>query len=49
MVNFYMQIKAKTIEEQLKKNPKKISLKKHQWIEKKFNEEKGKKFFRKEN
>ena len=44
-----MQIKAKTIEEQLKKkNPKKkISLKKHQWIEKEFNEEKERSFLEK--
>ena len=32
-----MQIKAKTIEEQLKKkNPKKISLKKQQWVDKRI-------------
>ena len=43
-----MQIKAKTIEEQLKKkNPKKISLKKYQWIEKEFNEEKERSFLEK--
>ena len=43
-----MQIKAKTIEEQLKKkNPKKISLKKQQWVEKEFNEEKERSFLEK--
>ena len=43
-----MQIKAKTIEEQSKKkNPKKISLKKHQWIEKEFNQEKERSFLEK--
>ena len=44
MVNFYMQIKAKANEEQLKKN---ISVKKQYWFEKDFNSKKEKNFLEK--